>query len=110
MAIGEAAAAIDGSTLPWRNGRESSTAAVSSGRKINEAEALRAAATWSTPSIRLRGRSNACARWTAPAGSTTTIRSAPSGGDVMTILTHHAGSRQAAMAPYGRLLLTGDAR
>jgi hypothetical protein len=29
--------------------------------------------------------------------------------DVMTILTHHAASRQAAMAPYGRLLLTRDA-
>ena len=27
--------------------------------------------------------------------------------DVMTILTHHAASRQAAMAPYGRLLLAG---
>ena len=26
--------------------------------------------------------------------------------DVMTILTHHAASRQAAMAPYGRLLLS----
>ena len=25
--------------------------------------------------------------------------------DVMTILTHHAASRQAAMAPYGRMLL-----
>ena len=29
--------------------------------------------------------------------------------DVMTILTHHAASRQAAMAPYGRLLLPRDA-
>ena len=25
--------------------------------------------------------------------------------DVMTILTHHAASRQAAMAPYGKMLL-----
>ena len=25
-----------------------------------------------------------------------------------TILTHHAASRQAAMAPYGRMLLAGD--
>ena len=25
--------------------------------------------------------------------------------DAMTILTHHAASRQAAMAPYGRMLL-----
>ena len=29
--------------------------------------------------------------------------------DVMTILTHHAASRQAAMAPYGRLLLAHGA-
>src|SRR5438874_1207575 len=28
--------------------------------------------------------------------------------DVMTILTHHAASRQAAMAPYGRMLLTRE--
>jgi hypothetical protein len=28
--------------------------------------------------------------------------------DVMTILTHHAASRQAAMAPYGKMLLTRD--
>ena len=28
--------------------------------------------------------------------------------DVMTIPTHHAASRQAAMAPYGRLLLARD--
>ena len=29
--------------------------------------------------------------------------------DVMTILTHHAVSRQAAMAPNGRMLLARDA-
>jgi hypothetical protein len=29
--------------------------------------------------------------------------------DLMTILTHHAASRQAAMAPYGRMLLSGEA-
>ena len=29
--------------------------------------------------------------------------------DVMTILTHHAASGQAAMAPYGRLLLARGA-
>jgi hypothetical protein len=28
--------------------------------------------------------------------------------DVMTILTHYAASRQAAMAPYGRMLLARD--
>jgi len=30
--------------------------------------------------------------------------------NVMTILTHHAASRQAAMAPYGKMLLTRDVR
>ena len=30
--------------------------------------------------------------------------------DVMTILTHHAASRQAAMAPYGKMLLSRDVR
>ncbi len=29
--------------------------------------------------------------------------------DAMTLLTHHAASRQAAMVPYGRMLLGGDA-
>ena len=42
MTIGEAAAAIDVATLLLHTGRESSTAAVSSGRKITEAEAVRA--------------------------------------------------------------------
>jgi 3-hydroxy-9,10-secoandrosta-1,3,5(10)-triene-9,17-dione monooxygenase len=42
MAIGEAAAAIDVATMLLHTGRESSTAAVSSGRRITEAEALRA--------------------------------------------------------------------
>jgi hypothetical protein len=42
MTIGEAAAAIDVATLLLHTGREASTAAVSSGRKITEAEALRA--------------------------------------------------------------------
>ncbi|MGA8552643.1 MAG: acyl-CoA dehydrogenase family protein, partial [Stellaceae bacterium] len=42
MAIGEAAAAIDAATLLLHAGRDASTAAVSSGRRITEAEALRA--------------------------------------------------------------------
>src|SRR5262252_3537620 len=40
MAVGEAAAAIDAATLLLHTGREASTAAVSSGRRITEAEAL----------------------------------------------------------------------
>jgi hypothetical protein len=42
MALGEAAAAIGVASVLLHTGRESSTAAVSSGRRITEAEALRA--------------------------------------------------------------------
>ena len=41
------------------------------------------------------------ARWVYDSDALGAIRR-----DVMTILTHHAASRQAAMAPYRRLLLT----
>jgi hypothetical protein len=42
MALGEAAAAIDVATMMLHSGRRSSTEAVCSGRRITEAEALRA--------------------------------------------------------------------
>jgi alkylation response protein AidB-like acyl-CoA dehydrogenase len=106
MAIGEAAAAIDVATLLLHTGRESSTAAVSSGRKITEAEAVRARrdmvyaqhqVAWALERLcELDG-----ARWVYDSDALGAIRR-----DVMTILTHHAASRQAAMAPYGKLLLT----
>jgi 3-hydroxy-9,10-secoandrosta-1,3,5(10)-triene-9,17-dione monooxygenase len=109
MAIGEAAAAIDVATLLLHSGRESSTAAVSSGRKITEAEALRARrdmvfaqhqVSWALDRLcELDG-----ARWVYDGDRLGAIRR-----DVMTIVTHHAASRQAAMAPYGRMLLTRDA-
>src|SRR6266446_244244 len=109
MAIGEAAAAIDVATLLLHTGRESSTAAVSSGRKITEAEAVRARRDmvyaqhqvgWALDRLcELDG-----ARWVYDNDALGAIRR-----DVMTILTHHAASRQAAMAPYGRLLLGRDA-
>jgi 3-hydroxy-9,10-secoandrosta-1,3,5(10)-triene-9,17-dione monooxygenase len=109
MVIGEAAAAIDAATLMLHTGRESSTAAVSSGRRITEAEALRARRDmvyaqhqvgWALDRLcELDG-----ARWVYDSDELGAIRR-----DVMTILTHHAASRQAAMAPYGRLLLTRDA-
>jgi len=105
MVIGEAAAAIDVATLLLYTGRESSTAAVSSGRKITEAEALRARRDmvyaqhqvgWALDRLcELDG-----ARWVYNRDKLGAIRR-----DVMTILTHHAASRQAAMAPYGRMLL-----
>src|SRR6516225_5297071 len=105
MALGEAAAAIDVATMLLHTGRESSTAAVSSGRKITEAEALRARRDmvyaqhqvgWALDRLcELDG-----ARWVYDSDELGAIRR-----DVMTILTHHATSRQAAMAPYGRMLL-----
>ena len=109
MAIGEAAVAIDVATMLLHTGRESSTAAVSSGRKITEAEALRARRDmvyaqhqvgWALDRLcELNG-----ARWVYDGDQLGAIRR-----DVMTILTHHAASRQAAMAPYGRMLLAHDA-
>jgi 3-hydroxy-9,10-secoandrosta-1,3,5(10)-triene-9,17-dione monooxygenase len=108
MAIGEAAAAIDVATLLLHSGRESSTAAVSAGRKITEAEALRARrdmvyaqhqVSWAIDRLcEMNG-----ARWVYDSDQLGAIRR-----DVMTILTHHAASRQAAMAPYGKMLLTRD--
>jgi len=105
MAIGEAAAAIDVATLLLHTGRESSTAAVSSGRRITEAEALRARRDmvyaqhqvgWALDRLcEMDG-----ARWVYDNDRLGAIRR-----DVMTILTHHAASRQATMAPYGRMLL-----
>ena len=109
MALGEAAAAIDVATMLLHSGRESSTAAVSSGRKITEAEALRARRDmvyaqrqvgWALDRLcELDG-----ARWVYDRDELGAIRR-----DVMTILTHHAASRQAAMAPYRRLLLAHGA-
>jgi 3-hydroxy-9,10-secoandrosta-1,3,5(10)-triene-9,17-dione monooxygenase len=109
MAIGEAAAAIDIATMLLHTGREASTAAVSSGRKITEAEALRARrdmvyaqhqVSWAVDRLcEMDG-----ARWVYDSNRLGAIRR-----DVMTILTHHAASRQAAMVPYGKMLLSRGA-
>ncbi len=105
MTLGEAAAAIDAATLLLHTGREASTAAVSSGRRITEAEALRARRdmTYAQHQVgwaleRLCELSGA--RWVYDSDPLQEIRR-----DLMTILTHTAASRQAAMAPYGHLLL-----
>ena len=110
MAIGEAAAAIDVATLLLHTGRDYSTAEVSSGRRITEAEASRARRDmvyaqhqvgWALDRLcELDG-----ARWVYDNDQLGAFRR-----DVMTILTHHAASRQAAMAPYGKMLLTRDVR
>jgi alkylation response protein AidB-like acyl-CoA dehydrogenase len=109
MVIGETAAAIDAATLLLHTGRETSTAAVSSGRKITAGEALRARRDmvyaqhqvgWALERLcELDG-----ARWVYDNDRLGAIRR-----DVMTILTHHAASRSAAMAPYGHMLLTRHA-
>jgi hypothetical protein len=106
MTIGEAAAAVDAATLSLHHGRDASTEAVSSGRKITEAEALRARRDmvyaqhqigWAMERLcELSG-----ARWVYDTDPLQEIRR-----DVMTILTHHAASRAAAFAPYGKLLMT----
>jgi alkylation response protein AidB-like acyl-CoA dehydrogenase len=105
MAVGEAGAAIDAATLLLHTGREWSTAAVSSGRKISEAEALRARRdmVWAQHQVSW-AVDRLCevdgARWVYDNDPLGAIRR-----DLMTILTHHAASRQAVMAPYGRMLL-----
>jgi alkylation response protein AidB-like acyl-CoA dehydrogenase len=105
MTIGEAAAAIDSATLSLHHGRDSSTDAVSSGRRITEAEALRARrdmvyaqhqVSWAMERLcELSG-----ARWVYDSDPLQEMRR-----DVMTIVTHHAASRPAAYAPYGAMLL-----
>jgi len=104
MTLGEAAAAIDTATLLLHTGRDASTDAVSSGRRITTAEALRARRdmTYAQHQIgwaleRLCELSGA--RWLYDSDELQEIRR-----DVMTILTHHAATRQAARVPYGHML------
>jgi hypothetical protein len=79
------------------------------GRKITEAEALRARrdmvyaqhqVSWALDRL----CEMAGARWVYDSDELDAIRR-----DVMTILTRHAASRQAAMAPYGKMLLGKNA-
>jgi hypothetical protein len=91
-----------------RHGRRATTEAVSSGRRITEAEALQARRDmvyaqhqigWALERLcELSG-----ARWVYDTDKLQEIRR-----DVMTILTHHAASRAAAYAPYGNMLLSRD--
>jgi 3-hydroxy-9,10-secoandrosta-1,3,5(10)-triene-9,17-dione monooxygenase len=108
LTLGEAAAAIDAATLILHTGRDASTDAVNSGRQITAAEALRARRdmTYAQHQVgwaleRLCELSGA--RWLYDSDPLQEIRR-----DVMTILTHHAASRQAAMVPYGQMLLSRD--
>jgi 3-hydroxy-9,10-secoandrosta-1,3,5(10)-triene-9,17-dione monooxygenase len=108
MAVGEASVAIDIATLLLHSGRQSSIEAVDAGLEISEAEVLRARrdmtfaqhqVSWAIDRLcEVTG-----ARWVYDSDPLQAIRR-----DVMTLLTHHAASRQAAMVPYGRLLLNRD--
>ena len=108
MAVGEAAAAIEAATLLLYEGRRATTEAVSCGRHIAEAEALGSRrdmvfaqhqAAWALDRL----CEAAGARWVYDDDPLGMIRR-----DVTTIVTHHAASRQAAYAAYGRLLLEAD--
>ena len=108
MAIGEASAAIDAATLLLHTGRDTSADEVSSGRRITEAEALRARRDmvfaqqqvgWALERLcELDG-----ARWVYDDDELGAIRR-----DVMIVLTHTAANRLAAMVPYGRMLLNPE--
>ena len=102
MTVGEAAAAIDAATLLLHTGRDDSTAAVSSGRTDHRGRGVARAPRHGLRAApgRLGDRAavrNGGARWVYDSDPLRAIRR-----DVMTILTHHAASRQAAYAPYGR--------
>lgn len=105
MAVGEAAAAIDVATMMLHSGRDWSTDEVSSGRKITAAEALRARRNMVFAQHQVKGAvDRLCelcgARWTYDSDPLQEFRR-----DIEITLTHHAASRQAAMVPYGHLLL-----
>ncbi|HTT81241.1 MAG TPA: acyl-CoA dehydrogenase family protein [Stellaceae bacterium] len=105
ITLGEASAAIDAATLLLHTGREASTAEVASGRRITEAEAMRARRdmTWAQHQAAW-GLERLCelsgARSVYDDDALQQMRR-----DMMTMLTHTAASRQAAFAPYGQLLL-----
>jgi 3-hydroxy-9,10-secoandrosta-1,3,5(10)-triene-9,17-dione monooxygenase len=105
VTLGEAAAAIDAATMLLHHGRELSTREVSSGRRITEAEALRARRDMTYAQHQVAW---AVARLCELDGARWVYDSDELGGinrDLMTILTHTAASRLAAMAPYGQMLL-----
>lgn len=105
MHLGEAAAAIDAATTLLHHGRDLTTDEVGTGRRIAPEEALRVRRdmVWAQHQIgwALERLCELCgARWVYDSDPLQEIRR-----DVMTILTHHAASRQAAYTAYGGLLL-----
>jgi alkylation response protein AidB-like acyl-CoA dehydrogenase len=109
MTLGEAAAAIDAATLMLHAGREVSTAEVSSGRRITEAEALRARRDMTYAQHQVAG---AIEKLCELSGARSVYDGDPLQEirrDIMTVLTHTAASRQAGMTPYGQMLLNNHA-
>jgi alkylation response protein AidB-like acyl-CoA dehydrogenase len=109
ITLAEAAAAIDTATLLLHTGRESSTAEVSSGRRITEAEALRARRDMTYAQHQVGW---AIERLCELSGARSVYDGDPLQEirrDVTTVLTHTAASRLAAMAPYGHMLLSEHA-
>ena len=105
MAVGEAAAAIEAASLLLYEGRRATTEAVSSGRHIAEAEAL---ATRRDMVFAQHQVASAVDRLCEAGGARWVYDEDPLGAirrDLTTIVTHHAASRQAAYAAYGRALL-----
>ena len=107
LTLGEVSAAVDTARLLLHQGRDWTTDQVTSGRRITEAEAIRARRdmVYAQHQIgwALERLCELCgARWVYDADPLQEIRR-----DVMTILTHHAASRPASYAPYGQLLLRG---
>jgi alkylation response protein AidB-like acyl-CoA dehydrogenase len=108
MTLGEAAAAIDIATMLLHTGRDASTREVSSGRRISEAEALRARRDMTYAQHQIGW---AVDQLCELSGAHSVYDEDPLQQirrDLMTVLTHTAASRQAAMAPYGQMLLRAD--
>jgi resorcinol 4-hydroxylase (FADH2) len=108
LTLGEASAAIDAATMLLHIGRESSTAEVSSGRRITEAEALRARRDMTYAQHQVGW---AVDRLCELSGARSVYDGDPLHEirrDLTTVLTHTAASRLAAMVPYGHMLLTQD--
>ena len=109
MTVAEAAAAIDAATLTMHRGRAAAEALIAGGEPIPQDIVLRTRRDMTYAQHQVQGAVEklveVCgARAAYNADALATIRR-----DVLTILTHNIASRQAAMAPYGKMLLARDA-
>jgi 3-hydroxy-9,10-secoandrosta-1,3,5(10)-triene-9,17-dione monooxygenase len=109
MTLGEAAAAIDTATMLLHTGRETSTREVSSGRRITEAEALRARRDMTYAQHQVGWAVEKLCELSAARSVYDDDPLSQIRRDVQTMLTHTAASRQAAMMPYGQMLLSAHA-